>query len=142
MKIKTLFTCQLLVLAFAVVTPAFAQWEGYPTPGIPRTPNGQVNLNAPAPRTADGRPDLTGIWLANRGAFNFAVGLKRGETVPFNAEGKKLFDERQATNSKDEPSARCLPSHIAMRNQLNTPIKFVRLPGVTIELYESRTTFR
>ncbi|HLH33011.1 MAG TPA: hypothetical protein VKY31_17550 [Terriglobia bacterium] len=131
-----------LLCAFCVPSRSFAQWEGYPTPGIPRTADGHVNLTAPAPRTADGKPDLTGIWLASRGAFNFAVGLKRGETVPFNAEGKKFFDERQANNSKDEPSARCLPSHIALRNQLATPIKFVQFPGVTIQLYESRTTFR
>ena len=114
------------MIALAGVAPAFAQWEGYPTPGIPRTPDGSVNLNAPLPRTAAGKPDLSGIWQATRGAFNFAVGLKRGETVPFNAEGKKLFDERQANNSKDEPSARCLPSHVAMRNQLNTPMKIWR----------------
>src|SRR5262249_39109650 len=62
----------LLLVALAVVTPAFAQWEGYPTPGIPRTADGQVNLNAPLPRTPDGKPDLTGIWQVTRGAFNFA----------------------------------------------------------------------
>jgi hypothetical protein len=143
MKRRTIFCAVgVLLCTFCFSSFSFGQWEGYPTPGIPRTADGQVNLNAPVPRTANGKPDLTGVWLASRGAFNFAVGLKRGETVPFNAEGKKLFDERQATNSKDEPSARCLPSHIAMRNQLATPIKFLQFPGVTIELYESRTTFR
>jgi len=141
MKIKTI-ACRLLLVAIAGLTPAYGQWEGYPTPGIPRTPDGKVNLDAPLPRTADGKPDLSGIWQASRGAFNFASGLRRGETVPFNAEGKKSFDERQANNSKDEPSARCLPSHIAMRNQLNTPFKLIQLPGMTIQLYESRTTFR
>ncbi len=28
-----------------------AQWLNYPTPGIPRLPDGKVNLSAPAPRT-------------------------------------------------------------------------------------------
>jgi len=47
---------------------ALAQWIGYPTPGIPRLPNGQPNLSAPAPKAADGHPDLSGIWVAgNRG---------------------------------------------------------------------------
>ncbi len=118
------------------------QWEGYPTAGIPRLPDGTPNLSAPAPRSPDGRPDLSGIWQSTRGAFNLATGLKRGETVPFNAAGKKLFDERQANNSKDDPSARCLPTGIPVRNQLNTPMKIVQVPGVTIILYESRTTFR
>jgi len=39
-----------------------AQWLDYPTPGIPRLPDGKPNLSAPAPRTADGKPDLSGLW--------------------------------------------------------------------------------
>jgi hypothetical protein len=38
--------------------PATGQWLNYPSPGIPRTPDGKPNLSAPAPRTPDGRPDL------------------------------------------------------------------------------------
>ena len=131
-----------VVIVLILSTPALAQWEGYPTPKIPRLPDGQPNMAAPVPRAADGKPDLTGIWQSVRSAFNVAAGLKRGEEVPFNAAGKALFDERRANNSKDEPSARCLPSSIPMRNQLATPIKFIQIPGVTVELYESRTTFR
>jgi hypothetical protein len=122
--------------------PALAQWEGYPTPGIPRLPDGKPNLSAPLPRTPDGKPDLSGIWQSTRGAFNIAVGLKPGESVPFNAAGKKIFDERRDNNSKDDPSARCQPTGIPVRNQLNTPMKIIQIPGVTVFLYESRTTYR
>ena len=34
---------------------AGAQWLKIPTAGIPRHPDGRPNLEAPAPRTADGR---------------------------------------------------------------------------------------
>jgi hypothetical protein len=40
-----------------------AQWLNYKTPGVPRTRDGKPRLNAPAPRTVDGHPDLTGVWM-------------------------------------------------------------------------------
>ena len=39
-----------LPILFAGTLPV--QWITYPTAGIPRTPGGKPNLNAPAPRTA------------------------------------------------------------------------------------------
>lgn len=49
---------------FALLTAgAQAQWLNFPTPGIPRTPDGKPNLSAPVPRTAGGKPDLSGVWM-------------------------------------------------------------------------------
>jgi hypothetical protein len=118
------------------------QWQGYPTPGIPRLADGKPNLSAPAPRAADGKPDLSGIWQSTRSRFNIAAGLKEGETAPFQPWAKAVFDERQANNSKDDPGARCLPTGLPMRATLATPLKIVQIPGLTLILYESRTTFR
>ena len=131
----------LLTCPFCLLT-LDAQWHGYPTPGIPRLPDGSVNLAAPAPRAHDGKPDLSGIWQSSRAVFDLRQALKQGETVPFSAEGKKIFDERRATNSKDDPSARCLPTGLPVRALLRTPMKIIQVPNLTAILYESRTTFR
>ena len=53
-----------LVVLAAASAPAGAQWVKYPSPGAPRTPNGDVDLSGPTPRLANGKPDLSGIWMA------------------------------------------------------------------------------
>jgi hypothetical protein len=51
-----------LAAVLTLCSPVWAQWLNYPTPGIPRLPDGRPNLSAPAARTADGHPDLGGVW--------------------------------------------------------------------------------
>ena len=60
------------------VAPAYAQWPEVKTTGIPRLANGKPDLSAAPLRTADGHPDLSGIWdIGNMTYFHdLANGLK------------------------------------------------------------------
>jgi len=68
----------LLTIGTALALPVWAQWAAYPTRNVPRTPTGEPNLTAPAPRTADGKPDLNGIWANGRGGGGGGGGQARG----------------------------------------------------------------
>jgi hypothetical protein len=53
---RILFFAGVLVLGASATIPA--QWLNHKIPGVPRSPDGKPKLDAPAQRTADGRPDL------------------------------------------------------------------------------------
>ena len=101
-------------------------------------------MNAPARRTADGKPDLSGFWMpveAVKHLLNLAADLKPGE-VPLQPWAEALYKERIENNGKDHPGVRCWPSGIPEKNNIPDGLKVVQTPDVMIFLHESRTIYR
>jgi hypothetical protein len=131
-----------------------AQWLEYPTAGVPRDANGKPNLAAPPPRTADGKPDFSGLWTVQRGVVNtergpisispvmadVANGVEGG--LPYRPWARATVDARKADNSKDLPSARCLPLGPVLAHTYLDPRKIVQVPGLLVILNERDFTFR
>ena len=152
-------------LAAALVvlsSSALAQWAKYPTPNVPKNSAGQPDMNAPPPRTADGKPDLSGLWRSGgggpargRGAApeapppsgppvaGFAnVGQNIKEGLPFTPFGAETLKTRQAGNSKDNPEAHCLPMGIVQLHTQGAPRKFIQTPRELVILYEASSERR
>ena len=128
------------VLLLASV-PLAAQWLHYPTPGMPRTPEGKPNLSAAAPKMPDGKPDLSGIWAAadNKYLQNLAAD---GIEVPFQPWAEKLYKERSENLGKGRPSERCLTHGVTDFDALGINWKIIQTPGMIAVLYEAYNHYR
>jgi len=130
-----------VVVLLSTFVPLSAQWLHYPTPGIPRTPDGKPDLSAPAPKTPDGKPDLSGIWRATDGKYFQDLGAG-GVDIPMLPWAKALYEERKRNLQKGHPSERCLGHGVTDFDAHATPRRIIQTPGIIAILFESYHQYR
>ncbi len=140
--------CVAAIASLVFAGTAHAQWLNYATPGVPRLASGKVNLSAPAPRGADGKTDLSGIWAAECAVygrddcftkslfFDAAKDLKP-EDVQMTPWAAAIQAQRESRDHVDDPYGYCLPPGVPRIDYGGGAFKVLRTPGVTAFLYES-----
>ena len=109
-----------------------------PDRGHPQNAGWQTESDAPAPRLPDGHPDLSGLWHAaqpgqcvDRAGNSVPCGLEiggsplggnlgrnlPGGTLPYQPWAAKLFQERHAVLSIDDPHVRCLVDEFCLEGE-------------------------
>jgi hypothetical protein len=119
----------------------------------------QPPAEKPPPRTADGKPDMTGIWVATgalllfEGEEAFAAALaadaaagrprgNSGETPPYKPEAEAQRQYFLSRRGIDDPMAQCLLTGVPRINFRPLPFEIVQLPDRVIMLYEIHHAFR
>lgn len=162
-QIKHVITIMVSLAPFLVSPPVSAQWIGYPTADVPRKADGAVDMAAPTPRMADGKPDFYGLWISDItpegeetpshglpiGGFalpggrylrDFGRDLPGG--LPYQDWQLPVVAERTANLALYDPHIRCLPDNFLRAYGLPYFQKFVHTPGLLVVLNERNASYR
>ncbi|HEY7690644.1 MAG TPA: hypothetical protein VH835_18230, partial [Dongiaceae bacterium] len=152
--------CVFVSILATVPSILSAQWPAHPDRTVPRTSDGKVNLEAPAPKTADGKPDFTGVWLnawfyggrvqplpvsppgAPPAATFGDIFANFKEPLPLQPWAAQLKAARKDQNSKENPDAHCLPMGLMQFHLHPQPRKIIQTADVIVILYEGNAGIR
>jgi hypothetical protein len=154
-----------MAMACAVVS-ADAQWLNYPSQGTPLT-RGKPNLSAKAPRAANGKPDLSGVWhietppageierLFGAPGPGLVTGDEPGLNskyffnllIDFAPDGEPIRPDAAAITLKnrqtlDSPTSHCLPHGVPNRYFNFRPFKIFQTPEEIVMFFEVDGVFR
>jgi hypothetical protein len=147
-----------VLAALLVAAPAAAQWVGYPTPHVPRKPDGKVDMTAPAPRLANGKPDFTGTWISDRtepgketisdtsslpsGRHMQDMGVDMEGGLPYQPWQLPIVKKRTENLAIEDPHIRCLPDFFLRAYGLPHMLKWVHTPDLLVMLNEMNAGYR
>jgi hypothetical protein len=144
---------------------------GLPDARSSQNPGRQAEVECARPPTADGKPDLSGIWEnvpGNAGrpprgfppadtpppapqppssagppaATFFDIGAGLKDGLPLKPWAAEVLKNRTAQNSKDNPDAHCLPMGLMQLHEHPQPRKIIQTPGVIVIIYEANSGLR
>ena len=140
-----------IVASLVIVIPLLAQEVAKP-------------VKPPVPRTADGKPDMSGIWQGGgAGGLAFAIGSDNAKAArpgdaavavapaapqvsrarpPYQDWMLPKLKEIRDRRNIDDPSARCLLVGVPRITNMPLPIKIIQTPGEITFLYETFHAFR
>ena len=164
-RYEALVTVAFIVLGTSLAsTHLAAQWLKYPTAGVPRKADGTVDMTAPTPRLADGKPDFSGIWMTgepnrqpqspdagqspgdasnitgSRQMSNLGVDLPGG--LPYQPWLVPIVKERTQNLAKDDPHIKCWPDNFVRAYGMPHLLKFVHSPNLLVMLNELNAGYR
>lgn len=127
------------VFALVSLLPLAGQ-EGGGKAGAKGKGKQQKQKGGPVSRLPDGKPDFggPGVW-GTPYVTNMANASQWGGTdvdVPFTPHGKQIYDQRRATESKDDPEGYCLPPGVPRMMYTPYPFEILQLPNRWVFVYE------
>src|SRR5579863_1691394 len=84
------------------------------------------------PRTADGKPDLQGIWETRNAAAFDVTEVAEGHEIPYRPEAL----EKEQKGPRVDPIAHCSMPGVPRITYMPYPIQIMQRPGVVIFMYE------
>jgi hypothetical protein len=119
--------------------------------------NAQSQAQRTIPRTADGQPDLTGVWQAmNTASWNIqnhvadknvpaGVGVVEGGDIPYQPWALQKRAENNKNRAAADPESKCYLPGVPRNTYMPYPFEILQTPRTTAIMYEyvhaSRTVF-
>ena len=143
----------VLFLMCMAVLPATTQEGKASEPGAAKSKTQAAPKGGPAPRTADGHPDLSGVWFpGTAGGFTFSPALRRQFDAKATPEEPPPFQPWAAAKIKamtttdyelGRASVNCLPRGVPGMFMIDPyPFQLVQTPGLFVQLDELNNNWR
>jgi len=141
-------TPALLIVVLLSTSMLAGQWPRRAAADVPRLADRSLDYDAPPPRTADGRPDLSGLWFLGRPDLGVTLPPPSAPPVanssnigsgwggpPLTPWGEAELTRRKAPITTG-PRGLCLPLGVMQFHTGGGPRKFVHTADVLVILYE------